>query len=1034
MTTLTEVQHNQRREKSFAGKPRPVKSGIALARVKPVSHRSEVLLDDQISLVTQTQDELEKAMVCLNSARNDLELNKWRTEVSNLKAKCDEMILILTVVAKLKAELMYAKLELDKASKSGGDIREPRRRVVMLEDRMEGLLSKYRKMPRKMQPLAENADKKDQPQQDALIGEGSTAEAFSSVREKPPPESKSAVPEQREEHGGGDGKEVLKPERSILKQGAGSNRGAGDGSTTPSEKRGSERRLSFGQGTPTGSREILELRPTTGTSASEGVDSEDSDDRDDDGKEENEDSVEEGRYEDDKLDSNVFITEGSLSALDAPFQQLPAPQHQDDTAEDDDRDLAAEYWMSPHHRFEYSEQRDVITRENPLSYHNLGLAVQSSFIEPGTKISLPKRSQSQPATYLNSSPPAAEELPWRPRRRGSDLPDVHLEGLHRHADFKSSQKIALDKLSERIHKIWNKMEDATRKSIDCSNSQISELKGSIIRQVESRLSEDSASSFMKTDSLKTSRSSARGFAKGPAPPSDKASGDVVIEVPKRRKGLAEGPMMVYHPRPIPEPEMLPLTRTDPSKKFPRISSDWNDTRQESMDPTLRLVNQMNVAKETNLLVYKSKDKKRKSLTMSAAARQQQDTAKKRWKLASNPAVTVAAAVAHVNTRRKLSTLNLDKDSLKWKRILDILKRLTSERVEERRDAAMHLGSLDCSQKEVLSALVKAVQTDSDLRVRYEAAKSMVSLGYWSEHALEVIVKYMEEGNQDVRSDLVKTLINARHIQLADKKSPHTKKLISILRDICGSKDSGDLGFDCAVCLGCFGVSDASAKKKLKGSLTSKDTNVISRSLEILVRQMNAREPDVVKMVLHQMQFSKSWKHRVAAARLLVLLGTKHMKTDEDVQMVFNILERRLYDDPSREVRSEIATTLTALDLRELVADLVEKKLEDDDDDSRAHAVIAVGVLGMKADKIIRTLLEMLELDSCDYVRLQIIRTFASLGLTNIKIMRALKERVRSEGPLAREAAKSLQILNDQRSSQGPRSATRTPDRLRSSSK
>ena len=56
---------------------------------------------------------------------------------------------------------------------------------------------------------------------------------------------------------------------------------------------------------------------------------------------------------------------------------------------------------------------------------------------------------------------------------------------------------------------------------------------------------------------------------------------------------------------------------------------------------------------------------------------------------------------------------------------------------------------------------------------------------------------------------------------------------------------------------------------------------------------------------------------------------------------------------------------------------------------------------MKSDKIIRELLEMLDLDPCDYVRLQVIRTFAGLGLTNIKIMRALKERERSEGPLAK---------------------------------
>ena len=66
------------------------------------------------------------------------------------------------------------------------------------------------------------------------------------------------------------------------------------------------------------------------------------------------------------------------------------------------------------------------------------------------------------------------------------------------------------------------------------------------------------------------------------------------------------------------------------------------------------------------------------------------------------------------------------------------------------------------------------------------------------------------------------------IQILPQASPFTKKLLSLLRDTCASKDSGDLGFDCAVCLGCLGVADPGAKKKLKGSLTSKDSNVISR--------------------------------------------------------------------------------------------------------------------------------------------------------------------------------------------------------------
>lgn len=56
---------------------------------------------------------------------------------------------------------------------------------------------------------------------------------------------------------------------------------------------------------------------------------------------------------------------------------------------------------------------------------------------------------------------------------------------------------------------------------------------------------------------------------------------------------------------------------------------------------------------------------------------------------------------------------------------------------------------------------------------------------------------------------------------------------------------------------------------------------------------------------------------------------------------------------------------------------------------------------MKSERIQRQLLEMLELDSCEYVRIQVIRTLADLGLTNIKVMRALKSVERNEGALSR---------------------------------
>lgn len=46
-----------------------------------------------------------------------------------------------------------------------------------------------------------------------------------------------------------------------------------------------------------------------------------------------------------------------------------------------EEDHARDYWLSEHHRFEYSEYSDVLLQLDPLSYHNVGLAVPGSFIE-----------------------------------------------------------------------------------------------------------------------------------------------------------------------------------------------------------------------------------------------------------------------------------------------------------------------------------------------------------------------------------------------------------------------------------------------------------------------------------------------------------------------------------------------------------------------------------------------------------------------------------------------------------------------------
>nr|XP_006819881.1 PREDICTED: protein IWS1 homolog A-like [Saccoglossus kowalevskii] len=145
MATLAQVKAGKPQRKNFAGRPRSVASGISLPRKRQVIRRSEVLLDDQISLVRDVQDSLEKAMQELANAKTVEDVEFYRIKVNELKLQCDEMVLILQVIGKLNSELAYARLELEKLDKGDKNVAVIRKRVTWLEDRVENLLTRHKR-------------------------------------------------------------------------------------------------------------------------------------------------------------------------------------------------------------------------------------------------------------------------------------------------------------------------------------------------------------------------------------------------------------------------------------------------------------------------------------------------------------------------------------------------------------------------------------------------------------------------------------------------------------------------------------------------------------------------------------------------------------------------------------------------------------------------------------------------------------------------------------------------------------------------
>ncbi|XP_061175162.1 uncharacterized protein LOC133184218 isoform X2 [Saccostrea echinata] len=683
---------------------------------------------------------------------------------------------------------------------------------------------------------------------------------------------------------------------------------------------------------------------------------------------------------------------------------------------EEERDLLMEYWQSEHHRFEYGPFSDVLTQLDPLSYHQMGLAVPGSFLEKYTK--------------------EFEALPWNvpeDKKSGGDITDIH--------------KRALDKLAVKVHQMYNKVFQATMLSVRPSKRPTEGQKEVSFFQSIDHLSTKEPTMSSSLLGAKTVASSTTAEDKTRPTTIQTVS---TVEIPKletRRLGTSKSGRLVYYPKPIPPPEVLPLTRTTTGKEYPRLANNFlaDGTKVKRRKPAVRIVDQRNLAQETKLTLYKERSRGRVKGPSTTEqkfrlmiAREKSATSSTRTeavrKLGLSKTLTnisqdeVDLEIKHISpeddegseagsvwSRIKPKSRNREYSGLKWERVKTLVHtNLVSKRPDERIDAAKHLGLLRCGDAMVFYGLKERMKMDEDDRVRYEAAKSLILVGCWEDDVQQVILKYLVIGNVDIRLDLIKTMIDGKNVQYVNKKTNTFPELVKVLSHFCSNPAANDpIALEAAVLLGRLCVDDDNARAELKRSLesTTSDTHKKAKSLEILVKQLNCTDQDIVLSILDMIKSSYVWKYRVLATELLITLGVKNVCQDpEVVEKVYKILERRLWDDPTIEVRVASAKALTALGMFRRACDTIEKRLEDTDEDARSQAVISVGTLGMKNEKITRLLLEMLELDSSDYVRLMVVRTFVTLNSTEKRVIRALRERERAEGALGREAKKAVVTL------------------------
>ncbi|RUS75306.1 hypothetical protein EGW08_016927, partial [Elysia chlorotica] len=110
-----------------------------------VQHRSDLLMDEHVRNVRQSQFELQSALQELEGARTEEEVTNLRSEIVELKSQSQRQVLALQVMDKINIELAYARADLNDALHKGlGDINAARKRVIWLEDKMGELCGKKR--------------------------------------------------------------------------------------------------------------------------------------------------------------------------------------------------------------------------------------------------------------------------------------------------------------------------------------------------------------------------------------------------------------------------------------------------------------------------------------------------------------------------------------------------------------------------------------------------------------------------------------------------------------------------------------------------------------------------------------------------------------------------------------------------------------------------------------------------------------------------------------------------------------------------
>ncbi|XP_060108084.1 protein HEATR9 [Heteronotia binoei] len=437
----------------------------------------------------------------------------------------------------------------------------------------------------------------------------------------------------------------------------------------------------------------------------------------------------------------------------------------------------------------------------------------------------------------------------------------------------------------------------------------------------------------------------------------------------------------------------------PHITYPQSPSLWRTSTPAPRFIQPRIVQQPDSASLSQQCIYRKKLEKEKSKTQ-----------KKKSDFYLSKFVRLA--------KIKQKEFYLWNEKLQPERLKVLIKNLTSSVEPEQLYAAQALGHLGVAEERVVSALYNTFQECESLPLRYEIARSLALLGCLEEASvMKVLIRHLKEVSLNRREDVLSALkvsLRAWSVLPTDERNcigAQSSLTRNLQRLVKLQEPMNNVSFNAAVCLGYLEESTPIAQMTMLRCLIQNDWKRKMEALVMLIQRMKIVDAVILRTLLEQLRCSPVCKHRVDSAKLLAAIGLETIQRECLEDNVFDVLLEKLSEEPLLVVRQSVAVVVEELKMKKRVWDIVEKQLKEENEEARRKAVISLGVLGFRQKNVFFTLLEMLDLDTSEEVRRQVIRTFSNLGMNNIYVRKSLKHKAQIDGTLARECAKALKLLD-----------------------